>query len=192
MTRKAHHAFSFESDRREYDDTQARVAVNNGAGAISLGMAYVSGIGNGTHAILTPQMARDLAQDLIERADELDPPKELTLRTLRKATPEEVEDLVTGTGAMTWSWWSDWGEKSVDGVDGWEFKHDNGESAEGAGDITTWVSNQQILDAAGQFIAEGRLVHDVADVMTESIGFLDAADADVVLQYAVLGKAIFA
>lgn len=116
---------------------------------------------------------------------------ELKLSTTRKATAKEVEDLVTGTGAMTYNWWSGWAQKQVDGVDGWEFEHDNGDSEEGAGDVTTWVSDQQILDAAGRFIQEGRLIYDVDDVMTESIGYLDASDADVVLQYAVLGEIIF-
>lgn len=116
---------------------------------------------------------------------------ELVLKTQRAATAEEVESLITGTGAMTYSWWSGWEKKTVDGVDGWEFDHDNGDSEEGAGDVTTWVSDQQILDAVGRFIAEGRLVYDVKDVMTESIGYLDASDADLVLQYAVLGESVF-
>ena len=109
----------------------------------------------------------------------------------RAADPQEIDDLINGTGAMSWGWWGDWNSKTVDGVDGWEFRHDGKDSAEGSFDVTTWVSNQQILDAAGRFIAEGRLQYDVKDVMTESIGFLDASDADVVLQYAVLGEAVF-
>ncbi|QKO02839.1 hypothetical protein SEA_FREGLEY_89 [Microbacterium phage Fregley] len=117
---------------------------------------------------------------------------ELKLKTERVATAQEVDDLINGTGAMSWSWWSGWEKKTVDGVEGWEFEHDNEDTeVEGSGDVTTWVSNQQIIDAAGRFIAEGRLQYDVKDVMTESIGFLDASDADVVLQYAVLGEAVF-
>ncbi|AYD87321.1 hypothetical protein SEA_VALENTINIPUFF_18 [Microbacterium phage ValentiniPuff] len=123
---------------------------------------------------------------------EQNPPLALTLTTSRPADAQEIDDLINGTGAMMWSWWSGWAKKTVDGVDGWEFAHDNADTEiEGAGDVTTWVSNQQIFDAAGRFIAEGRLQYDVKDVMTESIGYLDASDADVVLQYAVLGEAIF-
>lgn len=115
----------------------------------------------------------------------------LVLKTQRAATAEEVESLITGTGAMTYSWWTDWDEETRDGVHGWLFRHDNGDSEEGAGDVKTWVSDQQILDAAARFIAEGRLVYDVKDVMTDSIGYLDSSDADLVLQYAVLGEAVF-
>jgi hypothetical protein len=110
----------------------------------------------------------------------------------RPATAEEVQSLIEGTGAMTYSWWTDWNRKQVDGVDGWEFRHDNENTeTEGAGDVVTWRSDQQILDAAARFIREGRLVFDVKDVMTESLGYLDSADADVVLQYAVLGEIVF-
>lgn len=188
---KAHNPFAFEAEYRGYDQTQARVSVNNGSTHVGLGLAYVSGIGNGTYAALTPEMARKLGQDLIERADELDPPKELTLRTQRTATAEEVDDMINGTGALTWSWWTDATREARNGVDGWLFVHDDEGSGEGAGDCKTWVSDQQIVDAAARYIAEGRLQEDVADVMTESIGYLDAVGADQVLQYAVHNRGIF-
>ncbi|QUE25629.1 hypothetical protein SEA_SADLAD_83 [Microbacterium phage SadLad] len=115
---------------------------------------------------------------------------ELTLTTSRPATAKEVEDLITGTGAMVYNWWSDWRPKTRNRVDGWLFNHDGPDSEEGAGDVETWVSNQQILDAAGRFLAEGR-GGDASDMLKESIGYADASDADVILQYAVLGEAVF-
>lgn len=116
---------------------------------------------------------------------------DLILKTERAASAEEVEDLITGTGALSYDWWTGAERVEQDGVAGWEFTHDDGDSDEGAGDVLTWVSDQQILDAAGRFLAEGRLQYNVTDVMIDSIGYLDAPDADLVLQYAVFGRGIF-
>lgn len=116
---------------------------------------------------------------------------DLILKTQRAATAKEVEDLITGTGVLSYGWWTGAERIEQDGVAGWEFTHDDGDSNEGAGDVLTWVSDQQILDAAGRFLAEDALQYNVMDVMIDSIGYLDAADADTVLQYAVLGEVIF-
>lgn len=191
---KAHHAFTFEAEVREYDNSQARISVNNGAGGIGFGMAYVSGIGNGTHASLTPQMARDLAQDLIERADELDPPSKLTFRvsTSRDATSEEVSSLLYGTGSLSWEWWGGCDAEERDGVAGYLFTHATEDSPDdGSTPGRTWVSEQQILDAAARAIAEGYGDEDRKDIIGESIGYFDGGHGDVVLQFAVLGKAVF-
>lgn len=119
------------------------------------------------------------------------PPLSLTLTTSRPGTAQEIDDLINGTGAMSWSWWGNWKMKTVDGVDGWEFTHDGVDSDEGALDVKTWVSNQQILDAAGRFLAEGRGGEDAGEMVRDSIGYADAVNADVILQYAVLGEIVF-
>lgn len=72
---KAHHPLVFEAEVREYDNTQTRVSVNNGSAGIGLGLQYMhSPHGGSAFAALTPAMARTLGKDLIERADEIDPP----------------------------------------------------------------------------------------------------------------------
>ena len=72
--RKAHHPYHLTTARSSYDGTTAYVGVNNGSAGISLGMRYSHEYA-GPSASLTPAMARELAADLIARADELDPPK---------------------------------------------------------------------------------------------------------------------
>lgn len=191
---KAHHPLTFEASVREWDSTQARVAVNNGAGGIGLGLAYVSGIGHGTFAALTPEMARTLAKDLNERADELDPPKGLVFRTTtsRAATSEEISSLLYGTGALSWEWWGGCDAEERNGVAGYLFTHPTED--EGDGDVptgTTWVSEQQILDAAARAVEAGYGSEDRKDIVGESIGFFDASNGDVVLQYAVFGEAVY-
>lgn len=74
VERKAHRALVFEAEVREYNNTQARVSVNNGSAGIGLGVQYLHAYGDAAFAALTPAMARMLAKDLIERADEIDPP----------------------------------------------------------------------------------------------------------------------
>lgn len=112
---KAHNALAFEAEVREYDGSQARVAVNSGSGGIGLGLAYVSGIGNGTYAALTPEMARRLGQDLIERADELDPPapeegpRQLRVKISVSLDNETLENLIDAAGYGM----NDWCRKAV-------------------------------------------------------------------------------
>ena len=72
--RKAHNAYRLKTDRREYDGSTAEIVVNNGSGGIGFGMR-LSHEYTGPSASLTPAMARELAADLIARADELDPPR---------------------------------------------------------------------------------------------------------------------
>lgn len=121
-------------------------------------------------------------------------PGELTLRvpTTRKVKDGEVGGLIYGTGALAWaSWWGPVEAKTVDGVAGYTFTHDGEDSDEGSFDQETWVSEQAIVDAAGRFLGEGRGGEDARDMLTDSLGYADAVAADTILQYAVLGEAIF-
>lgn len=194
---KANNPLNLQAERREYDDTQANVFVNNGGGAIVLSLAYLPltiPVGDSTtNAVLNPEMARTLAQDLIERADELDPPTKLTFRvsTSRDATSEEVSNLLYGTGSLSWGWWGGCDAEKRNGVAGYLFTHDTEEDNEGAMSGRTWVSEQQILDAAARAVMEGRAGEDQNDIVGEDIGYFDASQGDVVLQYAVFGKAVF-
>lgn len=109
----------------------------------------------------------------------------------RPATVEEVESLLWGSGSLSWPWWQGCDAELRDGVAGWLFTHDTEDEPEGTFTGRTWVSHQQILDAVGRFIREGRLTEDSKDILTESIGYFDAEAGDVVLQYAVFGKGVF-
>lgn len=111
----------------------------------------------------------------------------LTLKTERVATAQEVEDLVFGTGGLSWPWW--YGAKQT--TQGYRFFYDRPDHDEGTFKGNRWVSNQKILDAAARFLAEGRGGEDAREMMSESIGYADAAAADVILQYAVLGEIVY-
>lgn len=128
--------------------------------------------------------ALKLAQPL---ADGLPDTGELTLKTRRPATAEEVENLVWGTGALAHSWW--YGAKKT--PKGFRFFYDDPSDEEGTFKGNAWRSNQQILDAAARFLAEGRGGEDAKDMIAESIGYADAEAADVILQYAVLGELVY-
>lgn len=71
--KKAHIPFRLRTAPRVYDDSTAVIILNSGSRSIGLGMR-LSDEHAGLSATLTPTMARELARDLIERADELDPP----------------------------------------------------------------------------------------------------------------------
>ena len=114
----------------------------------------------------------------------------LTLNITREVEPKEVEDIVTGTGALTWSWWGEVRAEQRDDVSGYKFQHDRDVDPEGTMRGLTWVSEQQIVDAAGEFLRkyEGE---DAKDARDESLGYLDAVAADSVLQIAVFGKVVY-
>ncbi|AYB70196.1 hypothetical protein SEA_ONEIAGILLIAN_86 [Microbacterium phage OneinaGillian] len=112
---------------------------------------------------------------------------ELKLKTERKATTEEVDDLVFGTGALSLPWW----HSAHRTPQGYRFRFDHPDHEEGTFKGNRWVSNQQILNAAGRFLAEGRGGDDAREMMSDSIGYADAVAADVILQYAVLGEIVY-
>lgn len=113
--------------------------------------------------------------------------EKLILKTQREATVQEVVDLIYGTGALQYPWWH-----SVEDVEGgFHFRFDDPEHDEGTFKGRKMVTYQQILDAAAEFLAEGRGGEDAAEAISDSIGYLDATAADDVLQRAVLGKSIY-
>lgn len=113
-------------------------------------------------------------------------------RTSRAATTDEVSSLLWGTGALSWEWWGSCDEEERDGVLGYVFEHATEDSPDdGSTPGRTWVSEQQILDAAARAVEEGYGSEDRQDIIGESIGYFDASNGDVVLQYAVLGKVVF-
>ena len=124
---------------------------------------------------------------LAQGGDGLPEPDGLVLKTRRAATADEVESLVWGTGGLSYSWWHG-AHKTPKGF--W-FRFDDPSDDEGTFKGNRSVSNQQILDAAARFLAEGRGGEDAKDKITESIGYADAIDADVILQYAVLGSIVY-
>lgn len=111
----------------------------------------------------------------------------LTLTTTREATAQEIENLVWGTGALSYPWWH--GAHKT--KHGYRFYFDDPNEEEGTFTGNVWRSNQAILNAASRFIAEGRGGEDVADAISEDIGYFDATAADTILQYAVMGGAIY-
>ncbi|AWN04704.1 hypothetical protein HOT29_gp086 [Microbacterium phage Squash] len=119
-------------------------------------------------------------------------PVTLRVSTSRPIGDDEVSSLIYGTGALTYEWWGRVIERERDGVDGYLFHHATEDSPDdGSTPGRTWVSEQQIADAAGRFLGEGRGGDSTRDMLTENIGYSDAEAADTILQYAVLGRAIF-
>lgn len=116
---------------------------------------------------------------------------DLTMTITRPVDPQEVHDLIWGTGALNWGWWGDAVAEERDGVAGYLFTHDGPDSEEGALDVHTWVSEQQIVDSASWFIANGFVGENAQDAALEGLGYLDAIEADNVLQRAVLGEVTF-
>lgn len=121
-------------------------------------------------------------------------PQEVMLRvpTSRPIGDDEIASLIFGTGALTYEWWGPVVEEERDDVDGYLFHHATEDSPDdGSTPGRTWVSEQQIADAAGRFLGEGRGGDSARDMLIEDIGYADAEAADIILQYAVLGRAIF-
>lgn len=117
---------------------------------------------------------------------------ELTLRTSRPATSEEVSNLLYGTGSLSWEWWGSCDSEERNGVTGYLLEHATEDSPDdGSTPGRTWLSEQQILDAAALALSQGYGSEDATDIVRESIGYFDANAGDVVLQLAVFGKVIF-
>ena len=53
------------------------------------------------------------------------------------------------------------------------------------------VTQEQILEAAGEYLGEGNGGEDAREAIAEDIGYLDAVHADCILQRAVLGRELF-
>lgn len=111
----------------------------------------------------------------------------LRVEVERDATLEEVQSLIWGTGALVHSWW---GGVTQEG-ESFTFQHDDEDSEEGALDVRTTVTAADILDAAGRRLSGAVASSDQRDAIQEDIGYLDADEADCVLQLAVLHNIIF-
>jgi len=115
----------------------------------------------------------------------------LEVKITREVQIEEVNDLIWGTGALSWSWWGDVSQEGSIYV----FTHDGPNSKEGAHDQRTTVSAAGIVGAASLWLSEramaGGLNGDIRDAITDNLGYLDAADADSILQRAVLKDVVF-
>lgn len=112
---------------------------------------------------------------------------ELKTVTTREATLDEVRDLIFGTGALSWSWWGG----VVDNKDGtFDFIYEDPDSEEGTR-RRRLVTERQILEAAGQYLSEGRGGEDARDAISDGLGYLDAMHADCILQRAVLGSEVY-
>ncbi len=125
----------------------------------------------------------DRAQHTLSETDGL----KLVVGTTRDATLDEVRSLIEGTGAMTWPWW---GGFRQDG-ESFTFQHDGENSDEGAHDVTTTLTAAQILASAGELLSGATVTGDIRDAIQENLGYLDAAEADEVLQHALFGKSVF-
>ncbi|UVG35437.1 hypothetical protein SEA_ZAGIE_84 [Microbacterium phage Zagie] len=135
---------------------------------------------------------RNLLAELDASTDSGNEPVTLRVSTSRPIGDDEIASLIYGTGALTYEWWGRVIERERDGVDGYLFHHATEDSPDdGSTPGRTWVSEQHIADAAGRFLGEGRGGDSTRDMLTENIGYSDAEAADTILQYAVLGKAVF-
>lgn len=112
----------------------------------------------------------------------------LEVKAGRDVDLDEVKGMIWGTGALTWSWWG----KVTDNGDGsFTFRHDGPDSSgEGVHDKLTVVTAEAIVVAASVWLSEMvRLgygdIGDIRDAITDDLGYLDAGEADCVLQIAV-------
>ena len=105
----------------------------------------------------------------------------------RTITTEEINDLVFGTGSLSWEWWRD------------ADVHENGSVTltaenpeEGPETITKTITKSAIKKAAEKALTDGQVsTEDAEEVKTESLGYLDANAGDIVLQLAFFGEIIY-
>lgn len=116
----------------------------------------------------------------------------LVTTTTRAVSVDEVRSLISGTGALTWSWWGDVAQ-NPDGT--FTFQHSDENSEDGVTDKRTTVTAEAIVAAASTWLteqAQGEYMSgDIRDAIDEDLGYLDSGEADCVLQMAVLGKLVF-
>lgn len=117
----------------------------------------------------------------------------MTTTTTREVTDEEVLGMIQGTGALGWEWWRSVKTEKRDGVAGYLFRVDDPGNTPKV--LAKWVSTQDIATAAGEHLSsmaeDGALCGDHLDALNEDLGYLDAIDADNVLQRAVLGAVFY-
>jgi hypothetical protein len=126
----------------------------------------------------------------------------LTMTIEREVKPEEIVNLVWGTGALSYSWWRGaslqrysetrrrWlpvtnADEAQEG-DAFVFTVDDPEEDEGSGRTKKIRRTmRQIIQAAAEEIKAKR-VYD-SDAIGEDLGYCDAPQADCVLQRACFG-----
>lgn len=109
----------------------------------------------------------------------------LSVTTTRKASVQEIDDLVFGSGATGYEWW-----KSVSRVDGGFRIIAESIVDEGRREAKT-LTYEDILHAAGIRLTGNPYHGDAMEAIFESIGYLDADEADCVLQIAFFGQIVF-
>ena len=120
----------------------------------------------------------------------------LHLTISRPVDPQEVENLIFGTGMLTYSWWLNVGDVREDGaLIGFSIHHWDRVDGSDAHTVTTVLLFQQIVDAVALVMAgEAKHAHITDEAMrsmTEDLGLADAEAADTVLQVAVYGEAVY-
>ncbi|MDF2915852.1 MAG: hypothetical protein K0S70_69 [Microbacterium sp.] len=124
-----------------------------------------------------------------------DAPQALTLAVTRPVDRQEVEDLITGTGVLSYSWWLNV-EDAPDAMGGTgdAFLFTHWEPDTEGGSVQTTVTAQQIVDAAARVIKGDGAKVDAAsarDMANDTLGYADSIAADAVLQLAVFGRVIY-
>lgn len=125
----------------------------------------------------------------------------LKLRITRTVHPQEIADLVFGTGALGYPWWIE-ADALRDGkvISPWEdglletdtirIAHWDG-STEG-GRRTTELAPAYIVSTVSSLLNDDLIPDESANEMaSEELGLADADAADIVLQTAVFGKIIY-
>lgn len=128
----------------------------------------------------------------------------MTLELTIKHTiePREVWDLVFGTGALRWEWWhgAQWvrGGMPVNAeIDNSHLESDyvviqhEPDDSDDPPIGETKLALDAIVDAVETALKEKRLTIDATHLAEEGLGYMDADDADIVLQLAVYSDTIF-
>jgi len=123
-------------------------------------------------------------------------PKTLTLTITREVQVSEVEDMLAGTGMLSYPWWMNVEDvKDAAGrLAGFKIKHWNPEFEDDDEALTTTVTLQQVVDAAARVIrGDGAKIDDTSahDMAQDTLGYADANAADVTFQLAVYGKVVY-
>lgn len=112
----------------------------------------------------------------------------MTLNIPREVTPQEIEDMLTGTGVGTWSWW---GRFTKLDAGEWSIRHWDMHEEEGTWTATT-LTNEQILAGVQTALDLGMIPEESAREANDELGLFDAIAADICLQYAIYREIVWA
>lgn len=127
----------------------------------------------------------------------------LSMTITREVKPQEIVDLVWGTGALGMSWWHGASlrrrnnkqlilvsEDDLREDDVFALMVDDPDEAEGSGrTLRKVLSFQKIADAASMAAVQGYVTD--PDAIYNELGFCDALEADCILQLAVFGRIVY-